>query len=331
VVAVVTASSIGLGLVDGVVPQWAAWVLIWFIATTGPGPRAGAARSASVAVCTVGALLLGALAQGDAGALVILIAVTVVVALVAVLVRTERGRLEALRRRATIEERLRIARDLHDLVGHGLSVVSVQSGTARLALEAGQPEVARRALTAIESSSRTALGELRQMLGVLRGDVTGPDGEGASQQAGSPAPGVADITRLVDDVRAGGVEVALEESGDWESQPAGLQLCAYRIVQEGLTNAVRHAPGAAVSITLETSGATDATSAAGPLADTGVVAVRTSASALATTRTDGDSGLGLSGLRARVAALGGEFHSGPTADGWLIRARLPLETGRGDR
>lgn len=317
VATVVLVCSLGIALVDGVVPPWAAWVLIWVLASTGPDPRAGATRAGTAAAATVGILTIGALVQGEPGGLVILVGFTVVLVLVAVLVRTERGRLEALRRRAAVEERLRIARDLHDLVGHGLSVVSVQSGTARLALDADEPEVARRALAAIESSSRTALRELRDMLGLLRDLDPGPTAGSADLAApalGRRVPGIAEIDRLVADVRAGGVDVTVAASEEWWSQPAGHQLCAYRVVQEGLTNAVKHAPGASVIVRL------DLTS------DGGVVSVRTNAvpPPPAPRVTDG-SGLGLAGLSTRVSALGGEFHSGPTPDGWLVEARLPLE------
>lgn len=155
--------------------------------------------------------------------------------------RRERARLatEEAVRRAQAEERLRIAREMHDVVTHGMGLIAVQAGVANHV--AGQrPQEATRALTVIESISRRSLRELRAMLGVLRGE-SGPPGESGEVPGGlRPSPGLADLPDLVGAARAAGVPVELDTSG-LDGVPDGVALSAYRIVQEALTNVVRHA------------------------------------------------------------------------------------------
>lgn len=320
--AMVLTSYVGFAVVVGLVPPWAAWVLVWSLATDGADRSRSIRLGVTVAVGTA-ALLVGAeLLDAGSGGLVILLAVTAVVALVAVLVRSDRGRVEEARRRATVEERLRIARDLHDLVGHGLSSIAVQSSTARLSLAAGDADTAQRALAAVESSSRIALREMRQMLDLLSDrDASGSIAVHGHSESPSqtPAPSVGDIGTLVDNVRAGGVVVRLDESGEWVKASPMVQLCAYRVVQEGLTNAVKHAPGSPISINLSTAG------------DRGRVAVESTGPSVPSVPAgrdrDGEGGHGLDGLRTRVLALNGDFWSGPTPRGWLVEAHLPLDGG----
>jgi signal transduction histidine kinase len=316
VTAVVMACYAGLVVVQGLVPPWAAWVLVWSLATDG-ADRRGSTRLSAAAALTTGLLIAGGeLLDPGSGPLVILLAVTAVVALVAMLVRSDRGRVEEARRRATVEERLRIARDLHDLVGHGLSAIAMQSSSARLALAAGDTETAQRGLAAVESSSRAAMREMRQMLDLLA-DTVGPGLLAAQEPSAvvsrAPSPGVGDIGSLVDNVRAGGVVVSLEDSGVWARATPTVQLCAYRVVQEGLTNAVKHAPECPVTVHLTTTG------------DSGRVSVETHG-APARDR-ESTPGRGLDGLRTRVLALNGDFWSGPTPRGWLVEAHLPLDGG----
>jgi signal transduction histidine kinase len=161
-------------------------------------------------------------------------------------------------------------------------------------------------MTAVEASSRTAMGELRQMLGVLTDD-----------SGGSPAPGLGDLATLVDNVRAGGVVVELESAGELETVPRATQLGAYRIVQEAITNAVKHAPGSLVSVRVRS---TDRN-----------LCVEVESSGGRPTQQRGPAGSGSEGLRARVAALSGQVRSERTADGWLLRAELPLPHPRGSR
>src|SRR5262245_37832641 len=148
-------------------------------------------------------------------------------------------RREADARAAVSEERTRIARELHDVVGHAVTVMMVQSGAARMQVES-DPAAARERLLAVEESGREALSEMRRMLEVLRDD-------GGADSLG-PQPGVDDIDELVSDARAAGFEVDIAVEGDPVSLPAGEALAAYRIVQEALTNVRKHASGRRVDI-----------------------------------------------------------------------------------
>jgi len=322
----VLACYAGLVLVQGLVPPYAGWVLIWSLATSGQDRRRSVALASVTAAATSLLVIAAELTRPGDGALALLVAITVLVLLAAVLVRSERSRVEAVGRRAATEERLRIARDLHDLVGHGLSTIAVQSSTARVALQSGDDAAAGTALTAVESSSRIALREMRQMLGVLM-DVDDAESslDRPSQSDGvlpRPAPGLDDVGPLVDNVRVGGVAVTMEQTGDWGNASPEVHLVVYRVVQEGLTNAVKHAPGSLVTVRL------DATDGAGR------VSVETVGTSAVAGRASGSGahggGLGLDGLRTRVAAVSGEFACGPTDRGWIIEARMPLHE-EGDR
>jgi signal transduction histidine kinase len=290
----------GQCLMVGVVPPFAAWIVIWSLGS-GRAPGPGSVKLPTVlATGTCIVVVVAEVTRQGSSASALLVAVTVVVTLAAVLLRSERARVDAVRRQGAAEERLRIARDLHDLVGHGLSVVAVQSSTARMALDSGDPMTARAAMTAVEASSRTAMGELRQMLGVL-----------TDEPGGSPAPGLGDLAALVDNVRAGGVVVELQCAGELDAVPQATQLGAYRLVQEAMTNAVKHAPGSLVSVRVRA-------------ADGCLFVEVESSGGSGTQQQRGGGGSGLDGLRARVAALSGQLCSERTADGWLLRAELPL-------
>ena len=147
-------------------------------------------------------------------------------------------------RRATTDERLRIARELHDVVAHAMSIIAVRSGVARMALDT-RPQEAREALGIIEDTSRQALQELRTLVGVLRGTET--DTTPAQRE---PAPGLADLEQLVTQIGDGGVSVDVHVEGEPRRLPPGVDLSAYRIVQEALTNVVRHAAPATAELTL---------------------------------------------------------------------------------
>lgn len=158
--------------------------------------------------------------------------------------REERQRLEIEEaRRALVEERMSIARDLHDVVAHSLSVIAIQSGVGRHVLDT-QPDEARKALAAVEATSRSALEELRGVLGVLRR----ADDDAA---ATAPAPRLRDLDGLFDRVRAAGVPVVSRVSGDVRPLTAAMELSLYRITQEALTNVVKHARSAPTTIDLE--------------------------------------------------------------------------------
>jgi signal transduction histidine kinase len=223
----------------------------------------------------------------------------------------ERAELERQRTaRILAEERLRIAQELHDVVAHSMSVIAVQAGVGSHVLDT-QPEQARAALDAISTTSRGTLGEMRRLLGALRGDDGG--------RAHAPAPCLADVPALVDDVRAVGVPVVLTVSGAASAAPAGVELSAYRVVQEALTNVLKHAgPVAEVEVRLDHE--------PGRLAIE-VVDDGRGMAAVSAVRADGlNGGHGLLGMRERVELWGGELSVGPrTGGGYRVRAVLPYE------
>jgi len=221
--------------------------------------------------------------------------------------RLERER-EAEARRAVTEERLRIARELHDVVAHSMSVIAVQSAVGNHVMDA-QPEEARHALAAIEATSRSALTEMRRLLGVLR-----QDGEPAGSLV--PAPGLADLAPLAAQVQKAGLSVWIHVEGERGQVPPGVDLSAYRIVQEALTNVIKHAGSSTASVTV----------CYGPgsvmleITDDGPGTPRA-----ATRPATPSTGHGIIGMRERVAVFGGEFAAGPRADGgFRVFARLPI-------
>lgn len=232
------------------------------------------------------------------------------------LLRVRRGREEALARvqvsvvqQAWAQRRLSIARDMHDLVGHGLSTIAVQSSTARMALEAGDLETARAAITAVETGSRSTMRGVRDLLTVLR-----EEGEDRSRPL-NPTPGIADLDELVADLRRTGVVVQLNVDRQL-CPPPDVALCVYRVVQEALTNAVKYAPGAPASVRVWTAG------------DEVRVEVRDEGFSSALDASVGNVGLGLRGMRERVEVLGGSLVAGRDGRGWLVRAVLPLTEGK---
>ncbi len=306
-------------LAVGAVPPLAPWVAIWTLATVSAGWRQGVRAATLVAAATIALLLVNEAVRAGTGAEIVLSGITVVVCLSAVLVRSERGRLDAVRQATASEERLRIARDMHDVVGHGLSVVAVQSSTARLALAAGDAPTALTALTAVESSSRSAMREMRQLLGVL----TANGSEVTTGTSDAPAPGLAALPALIDNVKVGGVAITWETDVDPETVSPSVQLCAYRVAQEALTNALKHSPGAVVAVTLLADTAADG----GPGLRLRVQTTDGSGSGSALLDSPAGSGVGVSGIQARAASVGGSAHIAATETGWLVDARLPLSVG----
>lgn len=206
--------------------------------------------------------------------------------------------------RAASEERLRIARELHDVVGHHISLINVQSAAALRRLRkdpAGGPERAEEALGAIKETSREALRELRATLGVLRQvDEAAPT---------APAPGLDRLADLVGSARLAGLDVRVESTGDGPL-PAELDLAAYRIIQESLTNVTRHARATTVTVRTER----------GPRHFT----VEITDDGRGPAATGGPPGSGITGMRERARALGGELTAGPGPDGgFTVRAWLP--------
>jgi signal transduction histidine kinase len=265
---------------------------------------------------------------------------------------------------AVAEERLRIARELHDVVAHSMSVIAVQAGYGQYVIDSN-PADARNALGAIQATSRDALEEMRRMLGVLRqqdaasgpahadsgdGTVRGPgDGTGARAGAGqphpsgsvpavpgltraepaplAPAPGLADLDRLIQRTRGADVQVTVERSGRVRAVPAGVDLSAYRIIQEALTNVVRHTGGGVrctvrlsyadetleVRVTDDGGGSPALVTAGGRAGMPGRVPMAAG------------TGHGIIGMRERANLCGGEFSAGPLpAGGFQVTAVLPL-------
>ncbi len=201
-------------------------------------------------------------------------------------------------------ERTRIARELHDVVAHHVSMIAVQAETARLTTP-GLPPAGARRFAEIGDTARAALSEMRGLLGVLR------SGDGPAER--HPQPGLGELTALLDDVRdASGTGARLILRGAPVPLHPGVELAAYRIVQEALTNARRHASGAAVDVELHYDG---------PRLH---LSVRDNGPG----RGSGDGGLGLLGMTERAAAAGGELRAGPaTGGGFLVRAEFPIRDG----
>jgi signal transduction histidine kinase len=228
-------------------------------------------------------------------------------------------------RQAVVAERLRIARDLHDVVAHHVSVMGVQAAAARRVLDS-DPGQARESLSAVEQTARTAIGELRDLVGVLRAGPEGaaaePEGTTAADGAATTpaehrsAPGLGQVPDLVADFRASsGLAIGCAIFGDPRPVPDAVALSAYRVVQEALTNIVKHAAARHAEVriryldhSLELEISDDGRPTGPPLA-----------------ATPASSGLGLVGMRERVAVHGGELETGPRrTGGFLVRARLPL-------
>ncbi|MFI1165552.1 sensor histidine kinase [Streptomyces sp. NPDC020801] len=217
--------------------------------------------------------------------------------------RAERA--QAARRRAD-EERLRIARELHDVLAHSISVINVQAGVG-LALLDTDPEQARTALTTIKAASKEALGEVRQVLGTLRAPGDAPR---------APAPGLGRLPELVDQAASAGLTVEIE--GTAPRLPPGTDLAAFRIVQEALTNVVRHSGSRHARVRLSHDGR--------------ALRLRIDDDGPATGADAGGSGNGLAGMRERAAACGGTVEAAARPEGgWRVLAVLPLTTKEEDR
>lgn len=220
--------------------------------------------------------------------------------------RAEQTR-EAEARRRVSEERLRIARDLHDAVAHQISVISLNAGVASSALDT-RPEKAREALATIRTASRDVLAEIGSMLAVLRT----PDDVDARDQ-----PGLARLGAVVESVRVAGWDVAVRDERDAaEVLPLGVDIVAYRVVQEGLTNALKHGTARRVHVLLHRDG------------DDLEVVVTNPFHPAETAAEPSPSGFGLIGLRERVESAGGRLDAGPAPGGYRLAARLPVPAAR---
>jgi signal transduction histidine kinase len=297
---------------------------------TGSAPSAPGARSAAPPALAPFPGHLPVLASAQqapwrlAGVLVLVSLASIAIVGIAAHARDRIRRLqaghEAATRRALELERARIAGELHDVVTHNVSVMIVQAGAARQVL-ADNPGQARAALLAVESSGRAAMAELRQLLGLLspppgpeEGTAAGATDSQASQDL-RPQPGLGQLQVLIDRVAAAGLPVDLHVGDVPPGLPPSVELAAFRVVQEALTNVIKHAgkPRTSVglgylegSLTVEIADAGRPIPAAGPAIP--------------------GAGRGLLGLRERTKLLGGELAAGPRPDGgWLVRARIPVD------
>jgi signal transduction histidine kinase len=221
----------------------------------------------------------------------------------------ERERVER-ERDAVARERVRIARELHDVVAHSVSVMVVQAGAARSVLDR-DPDASVRALGAVEATGREALTEMRRLLGILR-----PAGEDADH---SPQPSLDRLGALIARSRDAGLDVELHVEGRAGPLAPGVDLTAFRLVQEGLTNALKHGGRGRARVVLRWSPEVLEVEVANRVADGPAAHGLTS------------GGQGLIGMRERVALCGGELRAGPIGRGFVVRARLPRERGFSSR
>jgi signal transduction histidine kinase len=315
VLAVTLAVAIWPGAASQARLIWIALIVAFFTAVQA---RQRAAAVASLVIGYVASIwppwLIGSPGHATAGFAVALAIMLLFLLAVAEVIRArgqraaalEHSRQEELRRRAG-EERMRIARDLHDVVAHNISVINVQANTA-LHLMDRQPDRARSALTTINEVSGQALVELRSVLGVLRAvDESAPR---------APAPGLARLGDLADTAAAAGLAVRVEESGQQVPLPADVDLAAYRIVQEALTNSARHSSGTNATIRI--------VYAEGAL----MVEVHDDGGLPPPSWPPGQprgAGSGIAGMTERAAALGGTLQARPRpGGGFAVQARLPL-------
>jgi signal transduction histidine kinase len=246
------------------------------------------ALAVAVGVVVVGPVLADAVLSAQ-------YAVLLLGAVLAGVLTAQRAVRDAETRRQLVQaERLRTARDLHDVVGHGLSAITVQAGAARLSVGAGDDRAASQALTEIEDAGRAVLREVRWLVTLLRDDVE--------------RPRLAGVVDLVAHARRCGLAVQLSVSGDLEDVDDDVGEAAFRLVQEALTNIVRHAPEASVVVTVVV-----ADDLRLDVDDDGAVSTAPSI------------GNGIRGMQERVTALGGDIDAGPRRDapGWSVSCRLP--------
>ncbi len=327
----IIAAGLGVALASGLALWWrqtrpvevfaiafAGGLVVQLIAPDGVFPYAGlvalfalaAARPPRLSLPALGLLLaLTALnfRTGPSGDAWFAMAFPVVAWALGEAVRNRRAAIEEASRRAIGEEQARLARELHDVIAHSVSVMVVQASAAGHVFEE-RPDQARAALASIEQEGRDALGELRRLLAGVR--------PGAEPEELAPQPGLHAVGDLAGTLRAAGLDVRVRREGDAGDAPipSGVDLSAYRIVQEALTNTLRHAKASRAEVTLRTAGGVleldvlDDGCGRGP---------------------GGGSGRGLAGMRERAALLGGTLEAGPRPEGgFRVRARLPLEPVR---
>jgi len=288
------------------------------VACPGPAALAGLASSLLLMIVQAATLHVDGNGAGNAIAAGLVLVVCWLAGYIARQRRAYRTRLQQqVAEVAVTEERLRIARELHDVVAHSLTVAAVQAGFAEYVFDR-QPDQARSALAAIQTVTREALADMQRMLGALR---RGGPGDAGQDAALAPAAGLADLDRLVAGTAGAGVRVQICQQGQVRAIPAGVDLSAFRIVQEALTNVVKHsgADSCQVSIDYADDGL------AVEITDQGGENGRAAAGLAA------GPGHGIAGMAERVSLFGGEFHAGPRPGrGFRVAARLPLDNPPGE-
>ncbi|MCL7380467.1 sensor histidine kinase [Streptomyces sp. 35G-GA-8] len=276
-----------------------------------------ARRASTVAAATslvVQLLLVGGFTHGDSLTvnLVITLLAMAAACMVGLLSRERREHAEELRAQEVVEaviaERLRIARELHDMVAHSIGIIAIQAGVGSRVIRT-QPAEAHEALRAIEATSRETLSGLRRTLVALR--QADPDAEVSGRAPITPSPGLADLERLAATTADAGVRVDVRRGGEQRPLPADIDLSAYRIVQEALTNVVRHAGTGHCRVTIEYGD--------------GELSVEIVDDGRGATEDGPAHGFGIVGMRERVALLHGRLSAGPRPEGgFRVAARLPL-------
>lgn len=268
-------------------------------------PRRSSIAAAVLALATLGGFAVVRLSLGFVigTTTLLLVALTaVVVWLAGNSVRQSRDHARTLQDQAITTERLRIARELHDMVAHSIGIIAIQSGAASMVIDT-RPAHAKEALLAIESASRETLAGLRRMLIALRQAEAAPLGS-------APAPGLADVERLAETTAAAGVHIDVQWRGHRNRLPAEIDLSAFRIIQESVTNVVRHAGTRECRVLIER-GKDDLSI---EVVDSGQGGQ------------PGGTGFGIVGMRERVGLLHGDFSAGPRpGGGFRVAARLPVE------
>jgi signal transduction histidine kinase len=310
-------------------------LVLYMVAATRTRMVAAAALATSLALLVIQALILSLAGRGSGPATGVAL-ILIIAWLIGISAQQRRSYTARLREQvataAVTEERLRIARELHDVVAHSMTVVAVQAGFGEYVFE-HEPEQARAALGNIQHVTREALSDMQRLLGVLRQDGTGqPDGTqpgGARPATGparqlqlAPAPGLAELQRLVSTTAGAGVRVEVTSTGDPRDIPAGIDQSAFRIVQEALTNVVKHSGAGSCTVTVGYERAGLSVEIIDPGGEG--PAARQPHAAGADGRPNG-TGHGILGMRERVSLCGGEFSAGPLpGQGFRVAARFPL-------